>query len=152
MKLKKIMAGFLAVAATLSIAGCNKSGEQTTTTTTAAPAAGNSAEETTAAPEADNNTSGEKLTLKVLTHRTDRLEDGTLDEMTDAFEEKYNCEVKYQGFTNYSTDVPTMMSTKDYGDVLMIPDTVKLMDLSNFFEPLGSFDALKEKYKDSDRQ
>ena len=152
MKLKKIMAGFLAVAATLSIAGCNNGGEQTTTTTASASAADNGAEETTAAPEADNNTSGEKLTLKVLTHRTDRLEDGTLDAMTDAFEEKYNCEVKYQGFTNYSTDVPTMMSTKDYGDVLMIPDTVKLMDLSNFFEPLGSFDALKEKYNWADKK
>ncbi len=152
MKLKKIMAGFLAVAATLSIAGCNNGGEQTTTTTASASAADNGAEETTAAPEADNNASGEKLTLKVLTHRTDRLEDGTLDAMTDAFEEKYNCEVKYQGFTNYSTDVPTMMSTKDYGDVLMIPDTVKLMDLSNFFEPLGSFDALKEKYNWADKK
>ena len=152
MKLKKIMAGFLAVAATLSIAGCNNGGEQTTTTTTSASAADNGGEETTAAPETNNNTSGEKLTLKVLTHRTDRLEDGTLDAMTDAFEEKYNCEVKYQGFTNYSTDVPTMMSTKDYGDVLMIPDTVKLMDLSNFFEPLGSFDALKEKYNWADKK
>ncbi len=152
MKLKKIMAGFLAVAATLSIAGCNNGGEQTTTTTTSASAADNGGEETTAAPETNNNTSGEKLTLKVLTHRTDRLEDGTLDAMTDAFEEKYNCEVKYQGFTNYSTDVPTMMSTKDYGDVLMIPDTVKLMDLSNFFEPLGSFDDLKEKYNWADKK
>ena len=45
-----------------------------------------------------------------------------------------------------------MMSTKEYGDVLMIPDTVKLADLSNFFEPLGKYDELKDKYKWADQK
>lgn len=148
MNLKKITAGFLAVTAALSFAGCSNSGNGANSTTTTAA---NGEEMTTATPES-NNAAGEKLTLKVLTHRTDRLEDGSLDAMTDAFEEKYNCEVKYQGFTNYSTDVPTMMSTKDYGDVLMIPDTVKLMDLSTFFEPLGNYDELKDKYNWADKK
>ena len=76
-------------------------------------------ETTTAAGDtttaADSNTAGgEKLTLKVLTHRTDRIEDGTLDAMTDAFEEANNCIVEYQGFTDYSTDIPTMMNTTEY--------------------------------------
>lgn len=72
--------------------------------------------------------------------------------MTDAFEEKYNCTVEYQAFTDYAGDVSTMMNTSDYGDVLMIPDTVKITDLGNFFEPLGSYDELKDKYKWADQK
>lgn len=78
----------------------------------------------------------------MLTHRTDRIEDGSLAEMTKAFEEANNCKVEYQGFTDYASDVSTMMNTTDYGDVLMIPDTVKVMDLGNFFEPLGTLEEL----------
>ena len=65
---------------------------------------------------------------------------------------KYNCTVEYQSFKSYADDVSTMMSTKEYGDVLMIPDTVKLADLSNFFEPLGKYDELKDKYKWADQK
>ncbi len=133
MKLRRTMAGLLALSTMLTMSACNtekKDGETTT---------------------ADNGsvsdtTSGDKLTLKVLTHRTDRIEDGSLDAMTDAFEEANNCTVVYQGFTDYATDVATMMNTTDYGDVLMIPDTVKIEDLGNFFEPLGSYDELKDTY------
>ena len=138
----------------MSIAGCG--GNTANTTTTAASSGGNdtaaattaAAGTTTAAP-ADSTNSDEKLTLTVLTHRTDRLAsggDGSLEDMTKAFETANNCTVKYQGFTDYAGDVSTMMSTSEYGDVLMIPDTVKLSDLSNYFEPLGSYDDLKEKY------
>lgn len=149
MKSKRIMAGLLALSTVLTMSACGE--KATDTTTTAAPAA--DGETTTAAPAADGETttaadsaSGEKLTLKVLTHRTDRVEDGSLDAMTDAFEAANNCVVEYQGFTDYTTDVPTMMNTTDYGDVLMIPGTVKIEELSNFFEPLGSYDELKDKY------
>ena len=68
------------------------------------------------------------------------------EQQIDAFEAANNCVVEYQGFTDYTTDVPTMMNTTDYGDVLMIPGTVKIEELSNFFEPLGSYDELKDKY------
>jgi hypothetical protein len=88
----------------------------------------------------------------VLTHRTDRIEDGSLAEMTKAFEEANNCKVEYQGFTDYASDVSTMMNTTDYGDVLMIPDTVKVMDLGNFFEPLGTLEELDQKYYWADKK
>lgn len=140
---KRIVAGLLAAGTVVSFTGCTQSDSTESTTT-------KSAAETTVA--ADNETSGEKLTLKVLTHRTDRIEDGSLDAMTDAFETANNCTVVYQGFTDYATDVPTMMNTTEYGDVLMIPDTVKLEDLSNFFEPLGSYDEMKEKYNWADKK
>lgn len=137
---RRIMAGLLAASTVLTMSACDSSTGSNTTTTTTAAAGGDAAATTTAA---DNTASGEKLTLKVLTHRTDRIEDGSLDAMTDAFEEANNCVVEYQGFTDYSTDIPTMMNTTEYGDVLMIPDTVKVEDLANFFEPLGSYDELK---------
>lgn len=45
-----------------------------------------------------------------------------------------------------------MMNTTDYGDVLMIPDTVKVKDLGNFFEPLGSLAEMSEKYYWADKK
>ena len=168
MKFQKILSAALTSAIVLSIAGCGGS-TASTQASTEAPAQNASAGEgstssggdtaaadTTAATAAPaDNTSGEKLTLTVLTHRTDRLAnggDGSLEEMTKAFETANNCTVKYQGFTDYAGDVSTMMSTSEYGDVLMIPDTVKLSDLSNYFEPLGSYDDLKEKYNWADQK
>lgn len=91
-------------------------------------------------------------TLKVLTHRTDRvaanITDNTvsLESITKAFEKKYNCKVEYQAFTRYASDVSTMMTTSDYGDVLMIPDTVKVSELSNYFIPLGNYEDLDKRY------
>ncbi len=167
MKMKKVLSAAVTSALLLSFAGCGGNTASTTTAanTTAAPAANNdttaaaadttaAAADTTAAAEteapADNNASGEKLTLTVLTCRTDRVQDGHLDEITEAFEKANNCEVKYQGYTDYVSDVSTMMNTSDYGDVLFIPDTVKLTDLANFFEPLGSYDDYKDKYNWAD--
>ena len=153
MKLRKLMAGILAASSVLTAASCGTKPATTTaadTTTAANTAAADNT--TTAADTAAPETSGEKLTLKVLTHRTDRLEDGSLAEMTKAFEEANNCKVEYQGFTDYATDIPTMMNTTEYGDVLMIPDTVKLEDLSNFFEPLGTYDEMNAKYMWADKK
>lgn len=153
MKFRKLMAGILAASSVLTAASCGTTPASTTaadTTTAANTTAADNA--TTAADTAAPETSGEKLTLKVLTHRTDRLEDGSLAEMTKAFEEANNCKVEYQGFTDYSTDIPTMMNTTEYGDVLMIPDTVKLEDLSNFFEPLGTYDEMNAKYMWADKK
>ncbi len=90
---------------------------------------------------------GEKTELTVYTNRTDRVDDGSLDKLTDSFEEANNCTVKYIGLTDYSTDIKTKMTTKDYGDVLMIPDDVKLAELKNYFVPLGTYDELKDTYQ-----
>lgn len=144
MKLRRTFAGLLAISTVLTMSACNNNSNNND------PAETNTTNNTAA--NSDNQNSGDKLTLKVLTHRTDRLEDGSLDAMTDAFEEANNCVVEYQGFTDYATDVATMMNTTDYGDVLMIPDTVKLEDLANFFEPLGTYDEMNAKYNWADRK
>lgn len=155
MKLRKLMAGFLAASTALSLAACSSgndsSADSGSTGSSAADSNANSGADTSSSADSQA-ASGEKLTLTVLTHRTDRKDDGTLAEMTKSFEEKNNCTVVYQAFTDYSTDVPTMMNTTDYGDVLMIPDTVKLEDLSNFFEPLGTYDEMNAKYMWADKK
>lgn len=93
-----------------------------------------------------------KVILEVLTNRTDRVDDGSLDELTKAFEEANNCDVQYVGYQDYTGTVATRMGTDDYGDVLMIPDDVELTDLSNFFEPIGSYDELSAKYRWADKK
>ena len=130
MKAKKILAGILAASTAVSLAACNSN--NATSSTSGSTSSSSKTEDNSSATsgeESSTTPSGEKITLKVLTHRTDRKDDGSLDKMTDAFEEKYNCTVEYQSFKSYADDVSTMMSTKEYGDVLMIPDTVKLADL-----------------------
>ncbi|SDA24757.1 ABC-type glycerol-3-phosphate transport system, substrate-binding protein [Ruminococcus sp. YE71] len=93
-----------------------------------------------------------KIILEVLTNRTDRVDDGSLDELTKAFEEAHNCDVQYVGYQDYAGTVATRMGTDDYGDVLMIPDEVELTDLANFFEPIGTYDELSAKYRWADKK
>lgn len=146
MKAKKILAGILAASTAVSLAACNSNNVTSSTSGSTSSSSSSKTEDNSSATsgeESSTTPSGEKITLKVLTHRTDRKDDGSLDKMTDAFEEKYNCTVEYQSFKSYADDVSTMMSTKEYGDVLMIPDTVKLADLSNFFELSASTMSLR---------
>ena len=99
MKAKKILAGILAASTVASLAACSSNNATSSTGDTSSTSS--KAEDSNASTSADASSttpSGEKLTLKVLTHRTDRKDDGSLDKMTDAFEEKYNCTVEYQSF------------------------------------------------------
>lgn len=151
MKTKKILSGFLAAVMVLSLAGCTNNGgtgDTTTADTTTTADGGVTAADTTSG----DVVIPEGLTLKVLTHRTDLKENGYLDEMTQAFEDKFNCTVVYEGHTKYAGDVSTMMSTTEYGDVLMIPDTIKLTDLKDFIEPLGTYDELSADYLWADKK
>jgi ABC-type glycerol-3-phosphate transport system substrate-binding protein len=64
------------------------------------------------------------------------------------FEAKYpGTKVTFQGVTNYEDDVTTQLSSGDYGDVLLIPSSVAIDQYSQFFEPLGTVDELKAKYR-----
>ena len=47
----------------------------------------------------------------------------------------------------YEGDVSIRLNSGDYGDVLLIPNTVDADQLSTFFEPLGSVDELGEEYR-----
>ena len=132
MKIKRsfsaILSGVVLMSTVTALAGCNSS------------------------KETNKPDSGNKTVLEVLTNRTDRVDDGSLDELTKAFEEANNCDVQYIGYQDYTGTVATRMGTDDYGDVLMIPDDVELNDLSNFFEPIGSYDEVNATYRWADKK
>jgi ABC-type glycerol-3-phosphate transport system substrate-binding protein len=82
----------------------------------------------------------------VLHHRTD-FED-KFEEYKAEFNKLYpNVNVEFEAVSDYQGTVRTRMSTKSYGDVLMVvtaPPTPK--DLDKFYEPLGTTEEMFSKY------
>lgn len=131
---RRPLTALAAVSATVLLTAACSSGSSTDT-----PAAGSGA-----ATAAASDVSGE---ITVLTNRTD-IVDTTFKEYAATFNETYpNVTVKFEAVKDYEGEVTTRMSTKDYGDVLLIPNTVSPADLSSFFEPLGSVDDLSQTYR-----
>lgn len=97
----------------------------------------------------DDSASGEiKGEITVLTHRTD-LVDTTLAEYAEKFEEKYpGTTVKFEAMEDYEGDVSTRLTTGDYGDVLMIPNTIPVAEFADYLEPLGTIEELSKKYNE----
>jgi raffinose/stachyose/melibiose transport system substrate-binding protein len=88
-----------------------------------------------------------KGAITVLTNRTD-LVDTTLPEYAKKFEAKHpGTTVRFEGVTDYEHDVTTQLSGGDYGDVLLIPNTVAIAEYGQFFEPLGAEGELSAKYR-----
>ncbi|MFF5075691.1 ABC transporter substrate-binding protein [Actinoplanes sp. NPDC000266] len=93
-----------------------------------------------------------KGSITVLTNRTD-LADTVLPEYAKKFTAKYpGTTVKFQGLTNYEGDVTTQLSGGDYGDVLLIPNSVARPEFSQFFEPLGTVGELSKTYRFTDEK
>lgn len=117
--MKKPLIGLLALS--LALAGCGK---------------------------ADTNDSGKIAgEITVLTQRTD-IVNTVFQDYKKKFEAKYpGTTVKFEAITDYEGEVRVRMNTKNYGDVLLIPNSVNADQLPAFFEPLGSVDELKDKYR-----
>jgi len=93
------------------------------------------------------DSSGLSGSITVLTNRTD-LVDTVFVEYRDAFNEAYpDVEVSFEAVTDYEGEVRIRMNTDDYGDVLLIPNSVTADQLPDFFEPLGSVDDLGSTYR-----
>ncbi|MEU2061281.1 ABC transporter substrate-binding protein [Streptomyces sp. NPDC013455] len=126
--------GLLAVAV-LTVAGCSGGG----------PVSGEAAE----APADPADASG---TIKVLTHRTDLVQNGTMARYAKEFNKTYpEVTVKFEALTDYEGEVRIRMNTDDYGDVLMIPAAVAKNDYPKFFAPLGTAAELGGTYRFSDK-
>jgi len=83
----------------------------------------------------------------VLTQRTD-IVDTVFADYKKKFEAKYpGVHVTFEAITDYEGEVRIRMNTKDYGDVLLIPNSITADQLSTYFEPLGTVDQLKQKYR-----
>lgn len=85
--------------------------------------------------------------ITVLTQRTD-IVNTVFQDYKKKFEAKYpGTSVKFEAITDYEGEVRIRMNTKDYGDVLLIPNSITADQLPTFFEPLGSVEDLGQKYR-----
>ncbi|VTR75768.1 ABC transporter substrate-binding protein [Cellulomonas hominis] len=85
--------------------------------------------------------------ITVLTNRTD-IVDTTLQDYVAQFQETYpDVDVEFEALTDYEGDVSIRLSSQDYGDVLLIPNTVTKDQLPQFFEPLGTTAELEGTYR-----
>ncbi|MER7276579.1 ABC transporter substrate-binding protein [Dactylosporangium sp. NPDC000244] len=85
--------------------------------------------------------------ITVLTQRTD-IVNTVFADYKKTFEAKYpGTTVKFEAITDYEGEVRVRMNTKNYGDVLLIPNSVNADQLKSFFEPLGTVEELQSKYR-----
>ncbi|MFE3852984.1 extracellular solute-binding protein [Streptomyces griseorubiginosus] len=90
-------------------------------------------------------------TIKVLTVRTDLVQDGTLKKYAAEFNKTYpKVKVEFEGLTNYEAEVKIRMNTENYGDVLLIPAVIKKADYPRFFASLGTQAERGKKYRFTD--
>ena len=88
-----------------------------------------------------------KADLKFVSHRTDLIEDGTFDGYVAAFQKLYpNITIKYEGITDYATDMTTRLTSNDWGDLCMIPTNIPLTELGDYFEPLCALSDIENDY------
>ncbi|TXS52088.1 ABC transporter substrate-binding protein [Streptomyces sp. t39] len=132
---KQALAGAFLALATLTVAGCS--------------GGGTASKETAAAPTDPASVSG---TIKVLTHRTDLVQNGVMKEYAAEFAKTYpKVKVEFEGLTDYEGEVKIRMNTENYGDVLMIPAVIAKNDYPKFFAPLGDTADLAPKYRFTDK-
>lgn len=85
-------------------------------------------------------------TIKLLTHRTD-LVDNVFVDYAKKFNELYpNIQVEFEGITNYADDVTTRLSSSNWGDICMIPPAIDKSEFADYFISYGQLDKLSEKY------
>ncbi len=124
---KHIVVGAVAVTASLLLAGCQSGGD----------------------PADSGKIEGD---ITVLTQRTD-LVDNVFQDYKAEFEKKYpDVTVTFEAITDYEGEIAIRLNTDDYGDVLVIPNSVSKDQLANYFEPLGTVDELKKDYLFVDEQ
>ncbi len=84
--------------------------------------------------------------ITVLTNRTDIVGTDFAQYAAD-FAKKYpGVTVKFQAVTDYEGEVKIRLNTKNYGDVLLIPNGVAKDTYAQFFAPLGKASDLAQKY------
>lgn len=96
-----------------------------------------------------NTIDGEvKGDLKIITWRTDLVENGKFDEYIAAFEEQYpDVTVEVEGITDYAGEMQTRLSSDNYGDVIGIPAAIQPDQFEQFLEPLGEKAEFEETYR-----
>lgn len=98
--------------------------------------------------QADNTIDGEvQGEIKVITWRTDLVEDGTFEAYAEEFNKTYpDVTVTFEGITDYAGEMQTRMSTTNYGDVIGIPN-IQPAQFEQFLEPLGETADFEDTYR-----
>ncbi|MDN3495855.1 extracellular solute-binding protein [Planococcus sp. APC 4015] len=98
--------------------------------------------------DADNTLDGEVAgEIKVVTWRTDLVEDGTFEKYAAEFNKEYpDVTVTFEGITDYAGEMLTRMSTTNYGDVIGIP-AIQPDQFEQFLEPLGDTASFEDTYR-----
>ena len=151
MRKKLLSLGLVATMALTGLVGCGSNKDKKTTeadttesTTEQAASADDASSEDATSTEPSSDLEGD---ITLLTHRTD-IVDTLLADYIAKFNEKYpNVKVSIEAMEDYEGDVSTRLSTGDYGDVFMIPNTIPVDEYADFLEPLGTIDELSQKYE-----
>lgn len=141
MKAKKVICLVTAVALALSLTACgNSTGKDETSAGASEPVID------FASVKLGEDYTDIKANLKFVTHKTDAV-DNTFQEYIAEFQKLYpNITITYEGITNYADDIMTRLTTKDWGDICMIPTAIDKNELENFFVPFGNKAELENSY------
>lgn len=87
-----------------------------------------------------------KVSLKMLTNRTDMMQDDYKGTSWKTYVEKFNADypditVTVEGVTNYAEDSLTRLQSGDWGDIMLIPEVNK-KDLASYFCSFGDLDTV----------
>ena len=140
--------GVLAAATALAACG-GSNGSSTAASTGSASGSAAGADGAKAYNELTVGTDNTDLTaeVKIISNRTDLIDDGTFDNYIAEFQKLYpNITIKYEGITSYADDMTTRLTSNDWGDICMIPTTIPLTELSDYFEPLCTLDSINDEY------
>ena len=139
--------GVLAAASALAACGGSSTSTAGSTGSTAGSAAGADGAKAYNELTVGTDNTDLKADLKFVSHRTDLIEDGTFDGYVAAFQKLYpNITIKYEGITDYATDMTTRLTSNDWGDLCMIPTNIPLTELGDYFEPLCALSDIENDY------
>lgn len=94
-----------------------------------------------------------KADLKFITHRTDLVDDGTFAGYVAEFQKMYpNITISYEDITDYANDMTTRLTSNDWGDICMIPTTIPLPELSDYFYAMCDLSAIENDYNFADNR
>ncbi|SET52361.1 ABC transporter substrate-binding protein [[Clostridium] polysaccharolyticum] len=139
-KSKKIISTLLALTMAFSLSACGAKDKSTS-----------AEKEKDSIPTIDQIKLGEDYTdlkadLKVITHRTD-LVDNVFKDYISEFQKTYpNISIEYEGITNYADDITTRLTSSSWGDICMVPPSISKSELSNYFVSFGDLDTLEKNY------
>lgn len=146
MKKGKTMMGLMALTLMAGLfSGCS-SNNNTTNEGAKNTGSNGSSTEASAAPSDDAAAKDIKGDITVITQRTD-IVDTVFKEYAAKFNEKYpDVKVNFEALATYEDQIKIRMSTSDYGDVLLLPTSIAIKDIPDFFEPLGTLEDMQKQY------